>query len=130
MTNIDVCDTHRREAKKAERIANQPVKKKKPLPKFSKKRKEENAEYKPLRLQYLADNPECQLNFFGCTYHATQIHHCSMSHLDFLNVSTWKSGCDHCHKIVERVLSADERKALGLLISSVNLNRDVESGII
>jgi len=121
------CNKARRDKAKK---AMQPKKKPKAPKKVSDKRKAENAEYTPLRLQFLADNPECQMNFFGCTYYATQVHHCSMSHRDFLNLNTWKSACDHCHKICERELSADERKEMGLLISSPSLNRDVEKNII
>lgn len=102
--------------RKAERLKNQHEKKRKAIPKFSAKRKKENEEYKPLREKYLLDHPECELKFLNCTRVATQIHHCSMSHLDFLNILTWKSGCDNCHKIVERVLSAKERKEKGLLL--------------
>lgn len=85
------------------------------IPKVTAKRKEENKAYTPLRKKYLEDHPYCEIRLIGCTGKATQIHHCSTSHKDFLNTKTWKAADDHCHGIVERVLSASERRKLGLL---------------
>ncbi len=53
MSNLDVCDTHRRELRKAERLKNQPEKKRKAIPKFSKKRKDENVIYSERRILFL-----------------------------------------------------------------------------
>jgi len=102
--------------RKAERLASKEKKPAKRIPLTSEKRKGKLKEYTPLRKQYLADHPECEIRLIGCTGKATQIHHCSTSDKDFLNVKTWKSCDDHCHRIVETVLSAKTRKEKGLLI--------------
>jgi len=103
-------------AKAYPKPVKQPKKEKKPIPKTSAKRKEKLKAYTPLRKQYLLDHPNCEIKLIGCTGKATQIHHCSTSDLDFLNTKTWKAADDWCHGQVERVLSADVRRAKGLLI--------------
>lgn len=102
--------------RKAERLASKPKKAPYRIPKVSDKRKEKLNEYTPLRKQYLADHPECEIRLIGCEGKSVEIHHCSMSDNDFLNISTWKACDDYCHNQVERVLSAKERKELKLLI--------------
>lgn len=113
--NTDYCGSCNHAKRKAERNA---LKDKKVyrLPKATAKRKEENKAYTPLRKKYLEDHPKCEIKLIGCTGKATQIHHCSTSHKDFLNIKTWKSGCSNCHNTIERVLSADERRKKKLLI--------------
>lgn len=88
----------------------------KPIKKVSDGRKEANEAYKPLRLDYLKHQPVCEINLSGCTRKATQIHHASMSELDYLNTDTWFSACMHCHHRLETEISADERKKRGWLI--------------
>jgi hypothetical protein len=109
-----LCATHNHEQRKAERQKFKPIQK--PIPKTSAKRKGKLKEYTPLRKQYLLDHPECQIKLIGCTGKATQIHHCSTSDLDFLNIKTWKSADDFCHNQVERVLSAAVRRERGFLV--------------
>ena len=107
------CNFQRR---KAERNA---LKKKKvyTIPKVTAKRREENKAYTPLRKKYLEDHPDCQVKLLGiCTGKALEIHHVSTSHKDFLNIKTWKSSCKECHRFLETVLSAQDRRNLGLLI--------------
>lgn len=94
----------------------QPKKAKKRIPKTSAKRKAQLVIYRPLRKRYLLDHPKCEIKLIGCTGKSTQIHHTSMSDLDFLNTKTWKATCDGCHDQTERVLSAVARRAKGLLI--------------
>jgi hypothetical protein len=103
-----------------ERLAKR--KPQKPIPKTSDKRKEKLKEYTPLRKQYLLDHPNCEIKLIGCEGKAVEIHHCSMSDKDFLNTSTWKGGCRHCHDLVERALSAIDRREKGLLIMSLELS--------
>lgn len=93
-----------------------PKKPKKAIRKVSKKRKEKLKEYTPLKKQYLIAHPKCEIRLTGCEGKAVEIHHVSTSDLDFLNTSTWKGACRHCHNIVERVLSAKDRREKGLLI--------------
>lgn len=71
----------------------------------------------PKKKRYLQAHPLCELMIRGiCAGMATEIHHCSMSDLDFLNEDTWKGGCAPCHRYVETELSAEERKKLGFLL--------------
>lgn len=99
--------------RKAERVK---PKKHTPIKRVSDKRKTENKQYSELRKQYLYDHPTCEIRLIGCTGKATEIHHCSTSHKDFLNTKTWKAVCAHCHNMIERVLSANDRRNKGLLI--------------
>lgn len=96
------------------------LKKKKPLKrtavrKVSDKRKEELKEYKPMRLKYISDHPNCEMRLPGCTGKTETIHHKSISALDFLNVETWLGGCLHCHITLEQ-LPATERRELAFLV--------------
>jgi hypothetical protein len=109
------CATHNALARKEHRNSLK-EKKKYVIPKVTAKRKEENKAYTPLRKKYLEDHPDCEIKLIGCTGKATQIHHCSTSHKDFLNIKTWKSSCKECHRFLETVLSAQARRNLGLLI--------------
>ncbi len=102
--------------RKAERLKNQPEKKRKAIPKFSAKRKKENEEYKPLREKYLSYHPECEVKLIGCEGKSVEIHHCSTSHKDFLNTKTWKAVDRHCHDKIEFFESALSRKEKGLLL--------------
>jgi hypothetical protein len=102
--------------RKAERNALKPKKVNKPISKTSAKRKEKLKEYTPLRKQYLAAHPECEIKLIGCEGKSLEIHHCSTSDNDFLNTNTWKGSCRHCHNITERVLSSKERRKAGLLL--------------
>ena len=110
------CATHNALARKEHRNSLK-EKKKYVIPKVTAKRKEENKAYTPLRKKYLEDHPECQVKLLGiCTGKALEIHHVSTSHKDFLNIKTWKSSCKECHRFLETVLSAQDRRNLGLLI--------------
>jgi len=144
--NRGLCASCCQDLRRAERRAARPEKKKKAIPKTSAKRKEKLKEYTPLRKQYLAEHPECEIRLIGCKGKAVEIHHCSTSDKHFLNTFTWKSSCRKCHDTTERVLSAEIRKDKGLLITSVInssikgdrdpdrplgiLNRDVEKNVI
>jgi len=128
--NTEFCATHNHARRKAERIALKPKKKPKAIPKTSAKRDAKLVLYRPLKKEYLEQHPECEIKLIGCEGKAVEIHHCSTSDLDFLNVLTWKGGCRHCHDTVERVLSAEIRREKGLLISSPSLNRDIEKNVI
>ena len=114
MSNIDVCDTHRREQKKALSKVEKP--KRKALPKFSKKRKEEMPQYKALRDTFMKEHPDCQAKLIGCSGKATECHHAGKRGKNYLNVKTFMALCNNCHSITERVLSAQERRNLKLLI--------------
>ncbi len=110
------CATCNFNLRKAERVANQPVKKVYRIPKVSKKRKEKLKEYKPLRDSYLKEHPVCEIKLMGCKAVSVEIHHCSTSDKDFLNVQTWKAVCRPCHDKLEFFESAIARKEKGWLI--------------
>ncbi len=116
--------------RKAERVANQVVKKKKAIQKFSKKRKEENKEYAADAEQWFKDNPKCKARLEGCTDTTDHRHHLA-GRGAMLNIrESFLPVCHSCHFQIHNVLSAKERRDRGLLISSVNLNRDIEKNVI
>lgn len=89
--------------------------------KVSSKRKETLKSYTPLRKQFLEENPVCQAKILSvCEGPSESIHHCSTSELDFLEVSTWKAVCLPCHRYIETMMSAEERRKKGLLVDPVN----------
>lgn len=114
--NTDYCATHNHQLRKDIRIANKPKKPIYRIPKTSEKRKEKLKEYTPLRKQYLLDHPECEIKLIGCQANSIEIHHCSTSDKDFLNVKTWKAVCRFCHNKIEFFESAAERRLKGFLI--------------
>lgn len=87
------------------------------IAKESDKRKEENKIYRPLAKQFIIDNPECQLRLEECKGISSEVHHlysgASRSKY-FLDMSTWKASCWHCHHIVHDVMSMEEAIAAGL----------------
>lgn len=92
------------------------TKKRKPIPRFSKKRSRENRKYSTLRKQFLSDNPECMAELEECTGVATEVHH-SRGRIgeNLLNVGTWKAVCRTCHRAIEERPAM--AKELGLSIS-------------
>lgn len=72
--------------------------------------------YTVIRSEFLNNHPSCEIMLIGCLGVSTEIHHVSMSHIDFTNPATFKSTCRHCHVIVETVLSAADRRKKGLLV--------------
>ncbi len=65
----------------------------------SKKKIEEDKEYSILRIDYLEKHPYCEINTIRCTHVATEIHHTNYRiGENYLDTTTWKSGCSTCHK--------------------------------
>lgn len=118
---LRLCATHAFGFRKSQReeIKNE-GKKRKSIAKVSEKKADKLKPYAVLRRNYLKENPVCELFLPGCEGESSEIHHCSMSELDFLEVSTWKAACSSCHRYCETQLSAEERRRLGLLIDQVN----------
>lgn len=89
----------------------------KPIKKISEKHKETLKEYKPLREDFLKQNPYCQLRLQGCLHIASDIHH-TFSGKDkqkyFLDIKTWKSLCRNCHFIIHNVLSLKKNIELNM----------------
>lgn len=111
------CGADDRKAERtAIRDANKPAFK--PIPKMSKKLAVETRKYSGkggTREEHLKENPYCQIRLIGCENVATQVHHCAKRGKNLNNKETFKSACQHCHDKVEFVLSAKERRELGLL---------------
>lgn len=121
--------------RKSERLANQPVKKRKAIPKFSKKRKDENTIYSQKRLAFL-DGKECPVNE---GFEATEIHHmkgrqgyadqwakdCGITLL--LDERYWLAVSASGHRYIE--LHPQEAKDMGWSLSRLE-NLDQEPEII
>lgn len=84
------------------------------IPKMSKKRELEQAEYLPLRKQFLIDNPICQARLNGCVIKSYVHHRLGRTVKLFLDVTNFMALCRSCHSKVHTKLSADDAKALGL----------------
>lgn len=87
--------------------------------KVSAKRKELNKDYDLLRLEYLAEHPNCEIRLVGCDSTAIEIHHTysgsnKVAHLN--DVSTWKATCTWCHRQLHDKMSAKEARERGLKI--------------
>lgn len=96
-----------KEKKKVYVLKRTPLKKKVyKIPKMSEKRSVESKAYSTLRLVYLENHPECEINKEGiCQHTATTIHH-SYSGKDrdahYLDIKTWFSACMDCHTWVHK----------------------------
>ncbi len=115
--------------RKAERLANRPEKKKKVIPKVSAKRKKENEKYSAEGPQWFLDNPKCKAKLQGCTGDTEHRHHTAGRGSNLNAKETFLPVCSSCHYLIHNVMSAKERRKLGLL-RTVNLNRDIEKETI
>lgn len=94
--------------------------KRKSIAKFSEKKADKLKPYAVLRRNYLKENPVCEMFLPGCDGESVEIHHKSLSELDYLEVSTWMAVCRNCHAVCETQMSAIERRNRGFLIDPVN----------
>lgn len=105
-----------RERKEERQKFTDSLKKPRAISQRSEKKAEADAEFKFLRIDFLIEYPVCQATFDGiCNHKSEEIHHTSISSLNYLNTETWMAICRHHHNIIERVLSAEKRRELGLL---------------
>ena len=88
-----------------------------PIKKVSESRSAELVEYRKLRKDFLLHRMLCELRFPGCFLTSSQVHHNSLSAINFLNTATWSAVCANCHKKLETEMSAEDRRQLGLLIN-------------
>jgi hypothetical protein len=89
------------------------MEKPKPVPRLSKRRREDMDEYSKKRMLFLIANPVCQAKLVGCTGEATDVHHAAGRVGDnYLNMSKWRALCRNCHTWVEN--NPEEAKELGL----------------
>lgn len=109
-----ICATHNHEQRKAERQSKK-VKIVHPVKKVSESRAKELDEYPKKRKAFLLHKMACEFKFQGCSITATDVHHTSLSALNFLNEDTWMSCCRFCHSVCEN-MPAEERRRLGYLI--------------
>lgn len=73
-------------------------KKQKAIPKFSKKREEENEIYFALREVFLKEHPRCECGRQGCNRKSVEVHHSGGKiGKDFLDVAKWKAMSRTCH---------------------------------
>lgn len=122
---LGYCASHAFGFRKAERDeAKNAGKKVKRIAKVSEKKADKLKPYAVLRRNYLKENPVCEMFLPGCDGDSSEIHHCSMSELDFLEMSTWKAACAPCHRFVETMMSAEERRIRGFLIDPINKKFD------
>ena len=73
------------------------------IPRVSKKRQRKDRVYSKLRKEFLLNNPVCQIQFKGCTYESTEVHHTyagSEREQYYLDTNTWKATCRNCHNII------------------------------
>lgn len=94
-------------------------KKQKAIPKFSKKREEENETYFGQREKFLETKKNCEARLPGCTKKATEVHHgAGRVGENFLDETTWLAVCRMCHRYLE--LNPIFAKENGLSVSRLS----------
>lgn len=118
--NTDYCATHghmlRKQAKQAKqvKIVHQPRR-------VSAKMAKDLQDYSVQRRQYLAGHTECEARVApDCDGDSCEIHHSAKRGSNLLNIETFVAVCRPCHVFIETVMSAEERRERGLLISKTN----------
>jgi len=93
-----------------------PIAKQKRISPRSEKRIIADKKYSKLRKVFLEEKPTCEAQLIGCAGASCQVHH-TYSGKDrseyYLDVSTWISICDSCHKWIHQY--SKEARELGLL---------------
>ena len=70
----------------------------KPLPRRSKKRAKQEAQYRADRIVFLSERPLCEMRLDGCARAATQVQHLAgRSGYRLLDQSRWMPCCASCH---------------------------------
>jgi hypothetical protein len=108
---LGLCATHNKERREKENAKPKVVKH---VKKVSEKRAEELTQYPKLKEQYIEHKMVCEMKFQGCSITATDIHHTSLSDINFLNTNTWIGCCRFCHTVCEN-MPAEERRLKGYL---------------
>lgn len=85
-----------------------------PANKVSKTQQKRLNQYRPVKKDFLSDNPECAVQMEGCHFVATQIHHGKGKTGDMLFEKKWMIPvCDgSCHLFLET--NPDYAKQIGL----------------
>ena len=68
-----------------------------PIKFVSKKRAADRKTYSVLRREKLEQQPECELQYPGCTVVAVEVHHDEGRGINYLAIETFRSACRHCH---------------------------------
>lgn len=89
--------------------------KQKPIKPISDKQKVRLIAYNKLRLEYMNNNPLCEVMFDCCTKYATEIHHKSSRIGDNL-FKHFVATCRSCHRHLHDFISLEEGIELGLLL--------------
>lgn len=110
----NLCASCAHEIRKAARVK---VKVVKPVKRISDKEAKRLAKYHKLREGYLNAHLLCQAKIKDvCTLIATEIHHTAKRVGDNLtDVESFLAVCPHCHRHIESVMSANERRGKGFL---------------
>lgn len=115
--NTDFCASHNSLQRKAAKLARK-SKIAVPTKKITAKHAKELQDYGVLRRIHLQEHPECQINIPNvCDGQATTVHHCAKRGVNLLRSDTFKSACMSCHTYIETVMSAEERREKGFLIT-------------
>jgi hypothetical protein len=88
----------------------------KEIPRVSKKRKKQDAEYLKIRMDFLNENKMCQAKLPGCSSFATDVHHTkggSDRAKHYLDVDSFMAVCRACHNRIHN--SPAEARELGYL---------------
>lgn len=87
-----------------------------PIRKVSAKHAKELVDYSVQRRQYLAGHTECEARVSpNCDGDSCEVHHSAKRGANLLNVDTFVATCRPCHRYIEDVMSAEERREKGLL---------------
>lgn len=114
----EMCASHNQAARKAERQAKK-VQVVQPVKKISAKHAKELQDYGVLRRKYLMENPVCESGLPGdiCGCLSVEVHHRAKRGKNLLDSSTFMAICRPCHTYIETVMSAEERRERGFLIT-------------
>lgn len=117
----EYCASHNALIRKAQKEALKPKKKPKAIKKFSAKRVKEVADYSILAKQYLSEHEACEARIENvCDGQSIQVHHKAKRGVNLLNYETFMAVCYPCHHHIETVMSADERREKGFLLTVNN----------
>lgn len=87
----------------------------KQIAKTGEKLKEDLKEYKPIRDQFLKDNPFCEAGLKGCGVKSSEVHHKRGRGKNLSKVETFLAVCSSCHSLIEN--NPAFAKANGLSLS-------------
>jgi hypothetical protein len=108
------CGSCNHAIRKAEKEANK-IKAVQKIKKVSAKQSKKNRLYTTQRIDFLTQNPLCQMRLQGCTIIATTVHHTEKRGENTNKVESFMGACGNCHDLVETKLSAVERREKGFL---------------